>query len=105
MPLEFVLGVSNESGAIAMNVQEQLRTELIRLYVEAYIKQNAAEKRMKLSTRQVRRLAKEYRQHGATALTHGNHGKVSNRKIRDDVRLRVLSLVREFYYDFDQPLQ
>jgi len=81
-PLEFVLGVSNESGAIAMNVQEQSRTEVIRPYVEGYIKQNAAAKRMELSTRQVRRLAKEYRQHSATALIHGNHGKVNNRKIR-----------------------
>jgi len=33
-------------------------------------------------------------------LIHGSRGKVSNRKIRDDVKLRALSLVHEFYYDF-----
>jgi len=83
-----------------MSEQEQSRTEVIGLYVEGYIKQHIAAKRMGLGTRQVRRLAKEYRQHGAKALIHGNRGKVSNRKIRDEVKLRALSLVREFYYDF-----
>ena len=83
-----------------MSEQEQSRTEVIRLYVDGYIKQNVAAKRMKLGTRQVRRLAKAYRLHGVKGLIHGNRGKVSNRKIRDEVKLRALSLVREFYYDF-----
>ena len=83
-----------------MSEQEQSRTEVIRLYVDGYIKQNVAAKRMGLSTRQVRRLAKAYRLHGANGLIHGNRGKESNRKIRDEVKLRALSLVREFYYDF-----
>jgi len=83
-----------------MSEQEQSRTEVIRLYIDGYIKQHVAAKRMGLGTRQVRRLAKAYRQHGAEALIHGNRGKVSNRKIRDEVKIRTLSFVREFYYDF-----
>ena len=83
-----------------MSEQEQSRTEVICLYIDGYIKQNVAAKRMSLGTRQVRRLAKAYRLHGAKGLIHGNRGKVSNRKIRDEVKLRALSFVREFYYDF-----
>jgi len=63
-----------------MSKQEQSRTEVMHLYIDDYIKQNVA--------------------HGAKALIHGNRGKVSNRKIRDEVKLRALSLVCEFYYDF-----
>ena len=48
-----------------MSKQEQSRSEVIRLYIEGHIKQNTAAKRMGVSTRQVRRIAKEYRQHGA----------------------------------------
>ena len=61
-----------------MSEQEQSRSEVIRLYIEGHIKQNVAAKCMGVSTRQVRCIAKEYRQHGAKALIHGNRGKVSN---------------------------
>ena len=83
-----------------MSEQEQSRTEVIRLYVEGYIKQHVAAKRMRLGTRQVRRLSKDYRLHGAKALIHGNRGKVSNRKIRDEIKYRSLALVRDNYHDF-----
>jgi len=83
-----------------MSVQEQSRSEVIRLYIEGHIKQKSAAKRIGLSGRQVRRLAKAYRQQGAKGLIHGSRGKVSNRKIRDDIKLRALSIVRELYYDF-----
>jgi len=83
-----------------MSKQEQSRSEVIRLYIEGHIKQSVAAKRIDVSTRQVRRIAKEYRQHGAKALIHGNRGKVSNRKIRDEIKLRSLALVRSHYHDF-----
>jgi len=55
---------------------------------------------MNLTTRQVRRLARKYRQHGACALIHGNRGKASNRKIREEVKQQALALVRQHYPDF-----
>ena len=83
-----------------MSDQEQSRAEIICLYIEGHIKQKTAAKRIGLSTRQIRRQAKEYRLHGAKALIHGNRGKVSNRKVRDDIKHRALALVRKKYYDF-----
>jgi len=89
-----------EAELLHMSQQEQSRSEIIRLYVEGYIKQKDAARRMDLSTRQVRRLAREYRLHGSRALIHGNRGKESNRKIRDKVRQQAMALVRQHYPDF-----
>ncbi|MDX8382559.1 MAG: hypothetical protein R8M45_00665 [Ghiorsea sp.] len=50
-----------------------------------------------------RSIAKAYRQHGVTALIHGNRGyrgKLSNRKIQDEIKLRCLALVRRHYHNF-----
>jgi len=70
------------------------------LYVEGYIKQKEAARRMGLSTRQVRRIVREYRKHGSRALIHGNRGKASNRKIRAEVKQQAMALVRRYYPDF-----
>jgi predicted DNA-binding protein (UPF0251 family) len=83
-----------------MSKQEQARSEVMRLYIEGYIKQRRAAKRMGLSTRQVRRIAKDYRQHGCHALVHGNRGRVSNRKIREEIKHAALQRVRKQYWDF-----
>ncbi len=83
-----------------MDQQQQSRLEVMGLYVGGYIKQKEAAERMGLSTRQVRRIAKDYRQHGRNALVHGNRGKVSNRKIRDETKRQVMALVRQFYASF-----
>ena len=56
-----------KADLLHMSEQEQSRTEVICLYVEDYIKQHVAVKRMKLDSRQARRLAKDYRLHGAKA--------------------------------------
>ncbi len=83
-----------------MSHQEQLRLEVMRLYIDGHIKQKEAARRMGLSTRQVRRLLRGYRERGCHALIHGNRGKVSNRKIRDELKQQILSLVRKHYPDF-----
>ncbi|MDQ6957799.1 MAG: ISNCY family transposase, partial [Mariprofundaceae bacterium] len=83
-----------------MSPQEQSRSEVMRLYIDGYIKQKEAAKRMGLSTRQVRRISNEYRLHDCHALVHGNRGKVSNRRIRAEVKQRAIALVKQHYPDF-----
>ncbi len=83
-----------------MSRQEQSRSEVMRLYTEGHIKQKEAAKRMDLSARQVRRIAKAYRRCGCQALIHGNRGRTSNRKIREDTRDRAITLIRKHYLDF-----
>ena len=83
-----------------MSHQEQSRLEVMHLYIDGQIKQKEAARRMGLSTRQIRRLARGYRKRGCHALIHGSRGKVSNRKIRDELKQQILSLVRKHYPDF-----
>jgi predicted DNA-binding protein (UPF0251 family) len=72
-----------EAERLIMIKKEQDRSEVIRLYVEGYIKQKEAAKRLGISTRQIRNVAHAYRLDGAHGLIHGNRGKESNRKIRE----------------------
>ena len=83
-----------------MSKTEQGRSEVMRLYVDGYIKQKEAGKRMGLSVRQVRRLAKGYRRNGCHALVHGNRGKPSNRKLREETKNKAITLVKQKYPDF-----
>jgi hypothetical protein len=57
-----------------------------------------------LSTRQVHRLLNAYRQGGGGALAHRAGGRPSNNRIRDEVRVRALELVRASYADFGPTL-
>jgi len=90
---------------LRMSHQEQSRLEVMRLYIDGQIKQKEAARRMGLSTRQVRRLARGYRKRGCHALIHGSRGKVSNRKIRDELKQHILSLVRKHYPNSVRALQ
>ena len=54
-----------EAERLSMSKKEQDRSEVIRLYVEGYIKQKEAAKRLAVSTRQIRNVAHAYRLHGA----------------------------------------
>jgi transposase len=85
---------------LLMSRKEQDRSEVIRLHIEGHIKQKEAARRMGVSTRQVRNLVRAYRKHGASGLIHGNRGRESNRRIREEVRQAALGLVRERYWDF-----
>ena len=57
-----------------------------------------------LSTRQVHRLLKAYRLGGAGSLAHKARGRPSNNRIREDVRNRVVQLVRAHCPDFGPTL-
>jgi transposase len=49
------------------------------------------------SVRQTQRLRAAYRQHGATALVHGNRGRPSPRRINDATRRRLVTLAQTTY--------
>lgn len=89
---------------ILMSRKEQDRSEVIRLYVEGHNKKKEAARRIGVSMRQVHNLVWECRKHGASGLIHGNRGRESNRKIREEVKQSALALVREHYRDFGPTL-
>jgi len=90
---------------LQMSKKELDRLQVIRMAVEGQIKQKEAAKRLGLkSTRQVRRLVKEYRRHGAKGMVSKHRGKRGNHRINDETLLQARALLEERYADFGPTL-
>ncbi len=85
---------------IPMSVREIERLKVIADVIEKRISQKKASIRLNLSLRQIRRLVKRFKAEGASGLTNKHRNSVSNRKLSDEVRYKVLSLYKEKYSDF-----
>ena len=83
-----------------MSVKEADRAAVIRDVVEKRLRQRTAAERLGLGVRQVKRLARRYRERGAAGLASGRWGGRANNAIDDGVRREVVGLVRERYPDF-----
>ena len=88
----------------ALTVAETDRLAVVLAVVERRLSQKEAAARLGLSSRQVKRLAKRYRERGAAGLASGHRGKVPNNALGEEVRLAALSAVRERYADFGPTL-
>ncbi|MDD1780681.1 ISNCY family transposase [Enterovibrio sp. ZSDZ35] len=80
------------------------RLAIVRDASEKRLRRQDAAEMLSLSYRQLQRLITAYRQHGPSALAHGNRGKPSSNRIDDNVRVRALSLIRRLYPDFGPSL-
>lgn len=78
----------------------QARIEIFDSLELKVINQTEASKSLKLSIRQIRRLAKRYKRSGEQGLLSKKIGQKSNNKIPDAIRNTYLNLVRETYPDF-----
>ena len=89
---------------IAMSVSEIGKLKVITDVTEKRISQENASKRLNLSVRQIKRLVKRFRAEGAQGLTSKRRNFVSNRRLPEDLRLKVLDLYKENYSDFGPTL-
>jgi transposase InsO family protein len=64
------------------------------------LKQGDAARKLEVSTRQLRRILREYRKDGPSALIHKSRGKVSNNKTPQELLDQAIGLVRDKYDDF-----
>lgn len=85
---------------IPMSIQTLSRYEVIQKLMAGRMNGSEAAKQLDLSIRQVKRLKHSVMIGGAKSLIHGNTSKPSNRRIAEEVREAVLSIVREQYPDF-----
>jgi hypothetical protein len=83
-----------------MSQKEVGRLEIIQAVIGKRIRQGDAGRQLGLSTRQVKRLVRRYRQNGAAGLVSGHRGKRANNAIAAGVREEVLGLVHRQYADF-----
>ena len=87
-----------------MSQKEIKRYDVIKILLNGEFNGSAAAVILKLSSRQIRRLKSKVCQYGAKGLVHGSRGKVSNRKIPNQIRNRIIKLLHEQYYDFGPSL-
>jgi Helix-turn-helix domain len=80
------------------------RLHVIQKVLERVIKQVEAAEMLSLSSRQIRRIVKRIRLEGDGGIVHKSRGRVSNRRIPDKIRNKVLRLYRKKYEDFGPTL-
>jgi len=91
-------------GWVMMSERELGRIEVLSRVVEGSMSAAAAASVLAVSTRQIRRMVKRFREEGAAAIRHGLRGRPSNNQIQDGLRKDVMALVRERYADFGPTL-
>jgi hypothetical protein len=85
--------------------QEELKgLHVIRKILEKVLKQAAAAKILSLSYRQLQRCVQRVKVEGDRGIIHRSRGKVSNRRLADRVKERVIKLYRKSYKGFGPTL-
>lgn len=83
-----------------MSKKEIDRYEIILRVIRGEITARKAGELVGLSGRQIKRLKKSVKRDEAQGLIHGNRGRPGNRRISDEQRIEIASLLREKYSDF-----
>src|SRR3972149_1702945 len=84
--------------------EEVKRLHVIRKILEKVLKQVAAAKILSLSYRQLQRCVQRVKVEGDRGIIHRSRGKVSNRRLADRVKERVIKLYRKSYKGFGPTL-
>jgi transposase len=87
-----------------MSEKEMNRLEVIKAIEEKRMTQEQASQRLGISTRQVKRLYRDYRERGAGGMMNKMRGKASHNQLKESVVQRVVDLVLERYRDFGPTL-
>lgn len=77
-----------------MGVQEARRLGVVEAALRGKITNHEGAEALKLSVRQFRRLKRQVEEQGAGGVIHGNHGRVSSRRLDAKIRQRVEDLLR-----------
>lgn len=95
---------NTNSGMISMSMRELDRLKVIEAVVEGRLMPWRAAERLRLSRRQVERLANRYRSQGAAGLVSRKRGQRSNHQLPAGLEERSLAIIRELYGDFGPTL-
>ena len=96
--------MTTEKAFLTMSTNEINRLETIQHVVAGTLTQTKAGKLLGVSDRQVRRLKEAYLREGANGLISKKRGQPSNRTHTQEVKSRVLELVKAHYSDFGPTL-
>lgn len=85
---------------LKMSQKELDRLEIIQKVIDKRITQKKAAQNLDLSYRQMKRLVKSHRKHGAKGIISKKREKPSNRKFTDEFKTKIRRIVEEQYADF-----
>ena len=89
---------------LKMSHQEIDRVGIVELVESKRLSQIAGSRQLNISSRQMRRLQKRYRQEGVEGLISKHRGKPSNNQLSEAIKSEVCKLIREKYSDFGPTL-
>lgn len=89
---------------LTMSKRELTRLEVMQRLKDKRLTQKEAAQMLGLSTRQVKRLWRAYREKGAPGLVSARRGKPSNNRLDTDVVQKALDLIKAKYDDFGPTL-
>ena len=84
-----------------LTMKEQSRIEVIQAIMYGKIEVKEGGKVLNRSVRQIFRMLLKLREEGLKGLQHGNKGKTSPRKIKKEIRKRILELARGKFKDIN----
>jgi len=91
-------------GEQRMSRKERRRLQVMGRVETGSLRLTEAADLMGVSYRQAKRIGARYREHGSAGLLHASRGRVSNRRLGEDFKQRVLALYRARYRDFGPTL-
>jgi hypothetical protein len=89
---------------LTMSNQEITRLEIMQRLRDKRLKQFEAARMLGISVRQVKRLFRAFRSHGAIGLVSRRRGRPSNNKLNPGVMQKAIDLIYERYQDFGPTL-
>jgi hypothetical protein len=89
---------------VTVTMRELDRLKSIQAVLDGELKPIRAAERLELSSRQVRRLAALYRDHGPLGLISRRRSQRSNHRLRPELEEQVVQILREYYADFGPTL-
>ena len=86
---------------VTLNRKEQKRLKVLNEVIAGHMTGQQAAEMLDLSLRHVRRVLARYRQEGIGALSHGNRGRASPRRVPTGIRDKVIKLAKNPYHDYN----
>jgi transposase len=89
---------------LEMSAKELSRLEVMQRVARKQMSQKEAGRMLDLSTRQVKRLLRAYRQQGAAGLVSKHRGRKANNRLAEEVKRKALNLLKTKYQGFGPTL-
>lgn len=91
-------------GLVEMSDEELDRYTMLKKVLGKELSQKHAAELLEITDRQVRNLLKRLVAEGPSGIVSNHRGKPSNRRLSNDLKQRVIALMREYYEDFGPTL-